>query len=99
MPGDNLVPLTIDVIDGKNEYRMPYYHRLDLSLNFYFSTQKLSHSINLGVYNIYSRKNPLYYDWVDNQLVNVNGELVRTKRFVQVWLLPALPSLNYTIKF
>jgi outer membrane receptor for ferrienterochelin and colicin len=98
VPGIEPWPVTIDVIEQKNEFRMPYYHRLDLSFNFYFKTKGLSHSIQAGVYNLYNRRNPLYYNWVDDPVV-VDGEVVRRRRFVEVVLLPTLPSLSYSINF
>ncbi|MDX1941036.1 MAG: TonB-dependent receptor plug domain-containing protein [Saprospiraceae bacterium] len=95
-PNGNSVP----VIDygSKNQFRMPYYHRLDISANFNFKTRSFWHDVNIGFYNLYNRKNPLYYDLRTN-FINENGELKEKKEYVQVWLLPILPSVNYAIKF
>ncbi|MBK7872329.1 MAG: TonB-dependent receptor plug domain-containing protein [Saprospiraceae bacterium] len=95
-PNGNSVP----VIDygSKNQYRMPYYHRLDVNASFTFKTRSFWHDINVGFYNLYDRKNPLYYDLRTN-FVNENGDLKEKKEYVQVWLLPILPSVNYAIKF
>lgn len=97
LPG--IPPIDVTIYDGKNDRRMPYYHRLDANFNLYFDTQKRSHIINVGIYNLYNRKNPLYYDLRTRIIVNEQNELEEEKEPVQVWLLPFLPSLNYTFKF
>ncbi|MCB9273282.1 MAG: TonB-dependent receptor [Lewinellaceae bacterium] len=92
---------TVQAVDfgNKNAYRMPPYHRLDVGANFYFETDsRLRHTINVGVYNLYNRRNPLYYD-LRSKYVEENGKAKAQKEFVQVWLIPMLPSLNYSIQF
>lgn len=93
-------PPPVEVLDygSKNKYRMPYYHRLDIGVNFYYRTGKLEHTANVGVYNLYDRRNPLYYS-LRTKYINENNDLRPVKEFVQVWLIPILPSVNYSIKF
>lgn len=44
-----------------NEFRMPPYHRLDLSLNRKIIVrQKYMSELNISVYNIYNRVNPYF---------------------------------------
>ena len=96
IPGLGLVT-AID-FGQKNAYRMPAYHRLDAGANFYLQTGSCTHTINIGVYNFYNRKNPLYYDL--RSTYRLEGGMVKTQReFVQAWLLPMLPSLNYSVQF
>lgn len=97
---DVIAPPPVEVLDygAKNQYRMPFYHRLDVGVNFYYRTGKLEHVANVGVYNIYNRRNPLYYN-LRTKYVNENNALRAVKEFVQVWLIPILPSVNYSIKF
>lgn len=83
---------------SKNQYRMPYYHRLDINAKAVFFTKNIKHQLQLGIYNVYDRKNPLYYD-VRTRFVNENYALKAKKEFVQVWLLPFSPSVNYTVSF
>lgn len=87
-------PGTIDAefIEEKNSSRLPLYHRLDLSLNFLIKGKKWQHTINLGAYNVYNRNNPLYYRLARDNFLQPSG-------FVQVSLIPFLPSLRYTVKF
>jgi len=49
--------------------------------------------LKFGIYNVYNRKNPLYYRLRDKQ--DGSGE----KEFVRVTLLPITPSLSYTVRF
>lgn len=65
--------------------RLPYYHRLDVSVNklFYFG-KNMELEINLGVTNVYNRKNIFYFD------------RITYKRIDQ---LPIMPSLGISFKF
>jgi hypothetical protein len=80
-----------------NSFRMPPYHRLDIS--FTRSLRKSSFSeqnLSINLYNVYSRMNPyfIYY--------KVTGDL--NKYILQVSpkpvsLFPFLPSINYEYRF
>jgi hypothetical protein len=65
--------------------RLPYYHRLDISgsKTFYYA-KNMSLEINLGVTNVYNRKNIFYFD------------RITYKRIDQ---LPIMPSLGISFKF
>ncbi len=91
-------PITALVFNGKNENRLPPYHRLDVGLNGTFKTGNLRHKIRLGIYNIYNRQNPLYYD-LRTSVRSQNGVLTQYKEFVQFPLAPLIPSLSYAISF
>lgn len=94
----NSIPATALVYNGKNQYRMPAYHRLDIGINGSFKTAWLHHQVKAGIYNVYNRNNPLYYD-LRTSLV-ANGEsLQEVKEFVQVRMIPFMPSLSYAISF
>ena len=80
------------VFEGKNNYRMPDYHRLDIALNI--TTKNTKDKLitwNIGVYNAYNRQNPyyLYYD---------KNEQGKTALF-QYSLFPIIPFVHYTCKF
>ncbi|MCB0585162.1 MAG: TonB-dependent receptor [Phaeodactylibacter sp.] len=98
LPGSGEPPVTVIEYGQKNAYRMPIYHRLDLGVNFYFDTDQVRHTVNVGVYNLYNRKNPLYYD-LRNRYVEEEGQVKLKKEFVPVSIIPMLPSLNYSLKF
>ena len=90
----------IDVLyyGTRNSFRLPAYHRLDLSLNYKFKTGCLHHQVGVGVYNLYNNQNPLYYE-VRSRFVEKGEKLVQEFYFVQVTLASVLPSLNYSVKF
>lgn len=98
LPGPGEPPITVIEYGSKNAYRMPPYHRLDLGANFYFNTDRVHHTINVGVYNLYNRRNPLYYD-LRNHYEEEEGQIQLKKEFVPVSIIPMMPSLNYSVKF
>jgi len=93
MIGENIVNQYSDY----NSFRMPVYHRLDMSVTRKFKTKgKAEHSLDIGIYNVYSRLNP-YFMYFD-----VSGDLEKYKlkvspRYVSVF--PILPSVSYHFKF
>ncbi len=84
------------VYEGRNNARMPAYHRLDLSVSrknkkIVFGREFESEWI-LGIYNVYSRLNPYFiYLKVDPASDKPVGK--------QVSLLPIIPSISYNFKF
>ncbi|RMF02765.1 MAG: hypothetical protein D6772_03080 [Bacteroidetes bacterium] len=85
--------------EAKNLYRMPVYHRLDANLRLEWNNNpRFKHHLNLGVYNLYNRNNPLYYD-VRRTFVNRDNVLTESYTFVEVQLTPILPSLSYRLQF
>jgi hypothetical protein len=74
------------IYDSKlNTGRLPYYHRLDLSIKKIFNIKdKLKIEINLSASNIYNRQNVFYFDRVNYKRINQ---------------LPILPSLSVSFSF
>jgi hypothetical protein len=78
----------------RNGYRMPAYHRLDLSLTYESSiTKKYQSSWNFGIYNAYGRKNAYQINFQDNSNDPTITEAVRTSLFRWV------PTVTYNFKF
>lgn len=93
--GDSDRPQTVTYIEKRNDFRMPDYHRMDVSCNFYrkFSA-RISRVINISVYNVYNRQNPyMIYKKDGEHYGNYNSALV------QLAIFPILPSVAYTLKF
>ncbi|MCB0654032.1 MAG: TonB-dependent receptor [Saprospiraceae bacterium] len=91
-------PAPIIDFGTKNQNRMPDYHRLDLNLNVYIPGKHSNHQLSIGVNNAYNKKNPLYYQL--RRELNIEEDKVKeTNKFVQVLLLPIVPSLSYSVKF
>lgn len=86
-------PVSVLNVGEKNSFRLPTNHHLDFGINITLSKSRVQQIIKLGVYNVYNRKNPLYYRLRDKK--DGSGE----KEFVQVTLLPISPSLSYTLQF
>ena len=97
-PGTSEPPISVIDYGPKNQFRLPYYHRLDLGVNYQFQKWSLTHQIHLGVSNLYDRNNPLYYR-LNKALSIQNSQLTDFREFVGVRLLPVLPSINYSINF
>ena len=71
--------------DTRNGGRLPYYHRLDMSLKRTFKFSKYSKlEAVASVTNVYNRENIFFVDRVTNQRVNQ---------------LPILPSLGLIFNF
>ncbi len=77
---------SLGIIYGEiNTGRLPYYHRLDFTLNKVYTFSKYSKlEINLSVTNVYNRSNIFYFDRVDYNRVDQ---------------LPIMPSLGLSLTF
>lgn len=83
----------------RNFYRLPPYHRLDLSVTYKLKHKhfkKLHSDINFAIYNVYNRMNP-FFVYVDVQGNPTKGTL--TTSLKQVSLFPVLPSITWNFKF
>ncbi|MBV9986946.1 MAG: TonB-dependent receptor [Chitinophagaceae bacterium] len=81
-----------------NAYRMPSYHRLDLSATYSpqpKKPRKLTGSWVFSVYNVYSRLNP-YFIYYDQEGTASAGTLKVTAK--QVSLFPVIPSVTWNIR-
>ncbi len=90
--GNKIVP----VYSERNSYRMPEYHRLDVSFTWRDKDRpgkKWHNSINISVYNAYNRKNP----WVINFLSDPNDPNVTYAE--STYLFGIIPSITYNFRF
>ncbi|MBP6303867.1 MAG: TonB-dependent receptor [Bacteroidia bacterium] len=83
----------IDQYGPVNNFRMPAYHRADIS--FTYLRKKTKHwesSWNFSVYNVYNRKNPyfIYFSAEDDEA---------KPAAYAVYLFPILPSVSWSFKF
>lgn len=90
--GGNVTPIYSD----RNAYRMPDYHRLDLSMTYRAKERpgkKYYGEWNISVYNAYARKNA----WVINF---VQDEENPDKTYAEMtYLFSIIPSITYNFKF
>jgi hypothetical protein len=83
----------VDVYDKINSYRLPAYHRADISFTYIRKkTEKWESSWNFSIYNLYNRANPYFiYFYPDIELGQVKAYMV--------YLFPILPSVQWNFKF
>jgi hypothetical protein len=100
--------VTVPLFDPNNIYnhRMPAYHRLDAGVQLKFGSRKrYKHSLNFSIYNVYARKNHIFYlyqDVLDGDLdKDVNTDSYQEKKFsiVRIYIFQFVPSFSYEFKF
>jgi outer membrane receptor for ferrienterochelin and colicin len=84
------IPVAISYGD-KNSVRMPAYHRLDIDLGCRIQKGWALHQFNIGIYNTYSRKNPVYYR------IGRDPDDLNKNRYIQATLFQILPYFSYRI--
>ncbi|HEX5112322.1 MAG TPA: TonB-dependent receptor, partial [Saprospiraceae bacterium] len=73
----------------RNGFRLPAYHRLDLSVQYQLNgNEKFNHSLILNLYNVYNRTNPFY-------ITLVQDPITEDFQFRQFYLFKFFPSLSY----
>lgn len=96
---------------GRNGYRMPDYHRLDIGLNFHKKTKRGTRTWSISIYNAYNNQNPFMLIWDEDRdspvsvpvYDNEGNILYHDTRYKQVLkqisLFPIIPSISYSFKF
>jgi hypothetical protein len=100
------IPVQLYLLDGNimteygktNGFRMPPYHRADVSVNYTFKPKRrFESSMNFSVFNVYNRANPflIYFD--------IRGDIARDHELSisarQISIFPVMPSISWNIKF
>ncbi len=83
----------------RNDFRLPSYHKLDLSCSYSFIWYDLPCEVYLSLFNVYNRKNAFAYYAVTDEnssLMNSNYDSVHIKR---ITLFPFIPVLGFNVKF
>ena len=93
----------VDYYTDRNEYKLPDFHRLDLSATLYSrknKDRKWKSSWVFSIYNVYNRKNPftVYTRTKQDENGNIIGDGTE-KEARMVSLFSILPSITYNIKF
>jgi hypothetical protein len=90
--GNMIVP----IYSERNGYRMPDYHRMDLSITLKSKekpNKRLSSELNLSIYNVYNRHNPWMIIFSEDEtfVANTTAE--------SFYILPILPALTWNFHF
>jgi hypothetical protein len=85
----------VPVYSGRNEYRYPAYHRLDVSATWQLSKpgKRFKHELNISLYNAYGRKNP----WTI--LFRQESDQPDTSYAEMVYLFTFIPSVTWNFTF
>ena len=87
----------IEHVGGRNNYKMPAYHRLDVGVNLHKEKPKYNRTWSLGLYNAYNRQNAFMifadYDW------NVWNYSSSRKKIQQFSLFPVIPYFRWSVSF
>jgi hypothetical protein len=82
------------VYEGRNAYRMPAYHRLDLGINFHKDKKWGVRTWSFGAYNVYSRQNPFLLTQTYMRPAN-DATFILLK---QISLFPIIPYFSYSFR-
>ncbi len=88
----NIAPVYSD----RNAYRMPDYHRMDMSVSLKSKEKpgrKWNYDLNLSVYNLYARKNA----WAINFVQDETDPNVTYAEMT--YLFPIIPALTFNFNF
>jgi hypothetical protein len=78
----------------RNGYRMPAYHRMDLSATYYRKrTEKFESSWNLSIFNVYGHRNAYQIAFQTDP-----NDASRTQA-VRIALFSVIPAITYNFKF
>ncbi len=86
----------INYYSGINSFRLPAYHRMDISVSYTKHRNNKEITWDFSVYNLYNRKNPFYEYY---EVKGSEKEKYLEVRPKIVSLFPILPSVTWNIKF
>ncbi len=87
---------SVPIFSERNGYRLPAYHRLDLSANLDFKqkpNKKFKHGLNFSVYNAYYNKNVFSIVFRED-----DDDASKTAAY-KTYLFPIVPSITYNFDF
>jgi hypothetical protein len=82
----------VDVYNGRNDSRLPAYHRLDVSVKFIKPKKHYTRTWLISIYNAYNQFNTFFVDEIvrsDNNRISVKATSI----------FPVIPSVSYQFKF
>ncbi|MDP2423272.1 MAG: TonB-dependent receptor plug domain-containing protein, partial [Bacteroidales bacterium] len=88
--------MVIPIYSDRNAYRLPDYHRLDLSVilkNKIKPKRKWEHEWNFSIYNAYGRKNTWAINFVEDE---TDPQVLHA---VKTYLFSVVPAITFNFKF
>ncbi|PWD99321.1 TonB-dependent receptor [Marinilabilia rubra] len=83
--------------DGYNNFRLPPYHRLDLSARLRLTSDVFKESVlDFSIVNVYNRANPYF---VFYKVIRGDSNYDIDINIAQVSLFPVMPSVSWKFKF
>lgn len=80
-----------------NGSRLPDLHHLDISVTYWFKSNKFERNgINVSLYNVYMRKNPLLLSWSVFKGEHPTQLYISERHH---YLYTIIPSISWTFKF
>lgn len=80
--------------EGRNKYRMPAFHRLDLGATYVMVDNGKRYSeLSFGLYNAYGRQNAYMYNFKQNK------EDPKKSEVYKIYLFSIIPSISWNFKF
>jgi hypothetical protein len=89
-------PYYLAYYGGRNNFRTPPYHRLDLGVQFNKKKKRIERTWEVSIFNVYNRRNVFYYS-TNTQTSTTERGFVYQNRANS--LLPIIPSVSYSFKF
>lgn len=88
------------IYEGRNQFRMPNYHRLDIAFTkTYVRKNNKEAGWSFGVYNVYNRQNPYLLDIKTLSRFENNIIIADRVEIRQLSLIPFLPYVGHHRKF
>ncbi|MEP7219979.1 MAG: hypothetical protein ABI876_13735, partial [Bacteroidota bacterium] len=84
----------------RNGYRIPAYHRLDLSASLKFSWFDLPWVFSMNIYNAYNHQN-VFAQYINptSRTNPITGQSEPTFNLKRVTYFPILPTVGLSVKF
>jgi len=92
---NNSISLNFDYYQRDN-FKLPDYHKLDLSFNYSFTWNELPFKAYLAIFNVYNRKNP-FAVFASN--TSNNTSVLSRPELKQITLFPFLPTVGISVRF
>jgi hypothetical protein len=82
----------IDIYEGRNDFRMPVYHRMDIAIKWMKQRKKFLRTWTLSVYNVYNQQNTFF-------IYKTTNPAASESKFTKVTAFPLIPSITYQFRF